>query len=365
MTKICYKKDSRGRIRVTEFHLDGSSIIHKSGLLDGKLKVTVVPCKPKNVGRSNETTGEQQAVLELNARYKKKLDEGYFTTIQQAQNEVVILPMLAHSVKLDKLIFPVITSPKLDGMRCLGQADVDNISSKLISRKGKTISTLKHITLPLVSTSDGIRFDAWFDGELYSHGDDFQTNMSLIKKYRQRETERITYHVYDIFIPDSELGYRERHKILQDTCHSIDNIEVVPYLQAHSLDELKAIHSEYLSQGYEGTMVRIDEVPYELNRRSHSLLKYKDFMDETYEIIDIVPNEKSVTQGTVVCVFTNGEVKVAFKCGMKMSHKQREELLINREDYIGMIAEVRFFEKSQNGVPRFPVCHGIRLDKGN
>ena len=48
---------------------------------------------------------------------------------------------------------------------------------------------------------------------------------------------------------------------------------------------------------------------------------------------------------------------------MKFSHKEREEILTNKVDYIGKIAEVRFFEYSEDGIPRFPVCHGFRLDK--
>ena len=48
---------------------------------------------------------------------------------------------------------------------------------------------------------------------------------------------------------------------------------------------------------------------------------------------------------------------------MKFSHKEREEMLTNKSDYIGMIAEIRFFEYTDDGIPRFPVCYGFRLDK--
>jgi len=346
MIKSCYKKDSKGRIRVTHFKVEGSDIITMSGLLNGKLKETVIPCKPKNIGRSNETTAEQQALLELESRYKKKLDEGHFPTLDEAENSKVLLPMLAHSVKLNKLVYPVIVSPKLDGMRAMGN------NTKIISRKGKEVNTLPHIVLP---DTNG----AWLDGELYAHGKDFQTNMSLIKKYRKGLTEDVKYHVYDIYIPNGEHSYIERHKELSKLCCGIDNVEVVPYKLADSEEELIAVHKEYLSLGYEGTMVRVNGVPYELNKRSHSLLKYKDFIDEVYEIIDIVPNDKTPTHGTIVCELGG----ITFKCGMKMSHEAREEMLLNRDSYIGKQAEVRFFEYSNNGVPRFPVCVGIRNDK--
>lgn len=360
MRKECFKKDSKGRLRVTTFETNGCNIVTRSGLVSGKLKETIIPCKPKNIGRSNETTCEEQALLELESRYKKKLDEGYFSSVTEAESTLVILPMLAKSVNLNKLKYPVITSPKLDGMRCMGQANIDTITSNLVSRKGKKIETVNHITIPLVRSDNEIVFDAWLDGELYSHGEDFQTNMRLIKKYRENETERIKYHVYDIYIPNTDYTYTQRHKILTDACkYANDTVEVVPYKIANNEDELKAIHTEYLNQGYEGTMIRIDDCNYELDKRSDSLLKYKDFIDNTYQIVEIIPNEKTPTQGTVVCKLNNG----TFKCGMKMSHKDREELLTNKDKYIGSTAEVRYFETSQDGVPRFPVCVGIRLDK--
>ena len=48
---------------------------------------------------------------------------------------------------------------------------------------------------------------------------------------------------------------------------------------------------------------------------------------------------------------------------MKFSHAEREEILINKENYIGKTAEIRFFEYTEDGIPRFPVAVGIRLDK--
>lgn len=359
MRKACYKKDSKNKIRVTFFSLEGSNIVTSSGLLDGKLKETVIPCKPKNLGKINETTGEQQAELELLSRYRKKLDEGYFSTIEEAEDEVVILPMLAKSVNLDKLVFPVIVSPKLDGMRCMGRAGEDGNSDYFKSRKGKEITTLPHISLPLVTMDGSLHLDAWFDGEMYSHKDDFQTNMSLIKKYRKGLTERVKYHVYDLYVPNTPMKYTERHSLLKKLVPIYDGspVEVVPYFIVNSINELNSKHQEFLNNGYEGSMVRINEVPYELNKRSSSLLKYKDFIDEVYEIVDIIPNDKTPTQGTVVCRLED----TTFKCGMKMSHEEREEILSNKDDYIGELAEVRFFEYSSTGIPRFPVCHGLRF----
>jgi len=339
-----YKKDSKGKIRVTIFNTDKQYLHMHSGLLNGKLKETILECTPKNVGRSNETTAEQQAKIELQSRVKKKIDEGYFHNLKEAEESIVVLPMLAKTCKLLNLQYPVIISPKLDGMRAMFN------KGQFKSRKNKLIDTVGHIKLE--------QLEHWYlDGELYSHGDNFQTQMKLIKKYRKGETERIKFHIYDVYIPDSKLSYVERHSLLLEVSGS--NFEVVPYEIVNNEQELKDAHSKYIRQGYEGSMIRINDIPYELNKRSNSLLKYKDFYDITALVIDVVPNKQSPTQGTVVCEL-NGNT---FKCGMKMSHEDREELLQNKDKYIGLTAEVRFFEYSDTGVPRFPICHGFRLDK--
>ena len=51
---------------------------------------------------------------------------------------------------------------------------------------------------------------------------------------------------------------------------------------------------------------------------------------------------------------------ITFNCGMKFSHAEREEILANKEKYIGKKAEVRFFEYTDGGLPRFPICYGFR-----
>ena len=48
---------------------------------------------------------------------------------------------------------------------------------------------------------------------------------------------------------------------------------------------------------------------------------------------------------------------------MKYSHEEREDFLTNKKKYIGKPAEIRFFEYTDAGIPRFPVMVGIRLDK--
>ena len=118
-------------------------------------------------------------------------------------------------------------------------------------------------------------------------------------------------------------------------------------------------HKQFVALGYEGTMVRLDDGEYLKNGRSSSLLKYKDFIDEVFTIKDIIPAEQRPDWGKPVFEIDGKE----FSAGMRYSHEDRIDFLQNKEQYIGKTAEVRFFEMTDDGVPRFPVMYGIRLDK--
>lgn len=348
VNKSLYKLDSKGKVRILTVSTDKGKLMQESGLLDGKRVTHISTSKPKNVGRSNETNATEQAVLEAESKLKKKLDEGYFETIKEAENEVVVLPMLAKSYgdeqhKIDWSTAYV--QPKLDGQRCL-KNDV-----QMISRQGKQIKTLPHIekTFPHI--------DDYFDGELYSHGDNFQENMKMIKKNGEN-TINVKYHVYDMVLNSP---FSERYALLKVLVEveKDPNVILVPTYKVTSFDEVVAWHKRFIEDGYEGTMVRWGDDGYKTNGRSSNLLKYKDFLDVACKVVDVLPSDKRPEQGVLQCEI-NGKM---FGCGMRFGHDERSEILTNKQDYIGQMAEIRFFEYSDDGIPRFPVCVGFRLDK--
>ncbi len=78
---ILYKKDSKGKIRFVEIYSNENRVIQKHGIIDGKVVYNESECVGKNIGKLNETSPEEQAILEANAKIVKKLDEGYFKSI--------------------------------------------------------------------------------------------------------------------------------------------------------------------------------------------------------------------------------------------------------------------------------------------
>ena len=348
-----YKKDSRGKLRYLFISTEGNEIVQYSGIVGGKEVVNRSKCVAKNIGRSNETTAEEQALSEANAKFVKKLKEGYFKTQDEALKSVVYLPMLAKvfGKKEKRVKYPCYAQAKLDGMRGLANCGNDTLTS----RSGNKITTLDHITNNLP-----IQPGLILDGELYAHGETFQENMRMIKKYRKGKTEQIKYHVYDLVM---DRPFKERLRILKDLCSKHSNVlEYVPTIEINSKKELMEFHALNISQGYEGTIVRHGDDGYKLNGRSSSLLKLKDFHDLALTLKDVVPSEKRTTHCKTIFEW-KGAINNELGAGISLSHAEAEDLLTNKNKYIGKTCELRFFEYSDTGVPRHPVMYGFRLDK--
>lgn len=362
-----FKTDSKGKVRVLHVWTLNGELNQESGLLLGSKVLHTKTCKIKNAGKSNETTAQEQAIAQAISKVAEKLKEGYFLTEEEAKTIEVVMPMLALSYNDEKSKIkwdnPVYISPKMDGMRC--HIVVENGIVTLISRAGKEIITLQHIKdaiKPIISSTSKFILD----GECYYHGS-FQENMRLIKKVRPGETEKVCFVMYDIV---STKPYIERYnfaKLIVEKCKS-DVIKLVETIQIDSETDLIIHHKDWLSKGFEGSMLRHGpDDGYSSNKRSKYLLKYKDFQDIALPIHDVVPSDAIPEHGQFI-FYQKGAKGHAYGddyigCGMKFSHEERKEMLLNKDQYVNKIAELRYFEKSESGILRFPICIGIRLDK--
>jgi DNA ligase-1 len=367
MYKKIYKKDNNGNLRFLEISTFEDGLAQTSGI-EGTDNPVVHRkfCKGKNIGKSNETSPSEQAILEGESVVRIKLTKGYFETIEEAEKEDVIMPMLAcdyfkYEKKIDFRDHWYV-QPKFDGMRCLAFIASDGYV-KLMSRAGNEITTMDHIKKQLSK----IGLDVILDGELYVHGENFQENMKYIKKYKSGLSERIDFHVYDVV---EEGTFQDRSSKVSRIINSgipYQSIKTVKTFACLDLEALKLFHSKFIKEGYEGTMLRKRASKYKINGRSVELLKYKDFKDLSLPILDIVPDDSDPTKGSPVYTWNGArDHKLGndiLGSGIRASHEKRREMLLNKQDYIGKIYEVRFFEYSDKGVPRFPITIGERLDK--
>jgi len=381
-----YKKSSKGKLQEWQVRAEQLETIHGSsttaysvvvshGLVGGKIQTTAGKeiNEGKNLGKANYTTPEMQAMSEAESLHQKRLDKGYVPDAEEAMNITIIRPMLADKYeKMKKHInFPCYVQPKLDGARCLATRTMDG-KITLFSRGGKHFFFLDHIRKEVAQLLENQYDITILDGELYSDELTFQEIMSVIKKSKTppdpEMMAKIEYHVYDGFDTRRlDTPMKERQGLLngmfafasdgkflrEDTA-----VQQVDSWTAENEDDVSGYYDMFIQAGYEGAIVRDFSLLYKLNGRSNKLLKVKAFLDFEYRIIGAAECQGN-DAGTVkwICDFGDGRT---FTCRPKGTREMRRSWWINREEFMGKMLTVEFFEFTDDGLPRFPVGKGVR-----
>jgi len=361
-----YKKTKTGKVQEWTIEVKGNQYRTISGQTDGeKITNEWTDCDIKNAGRANATTPEEQAIKEAEAKRKKKLESGYFESIEDINKVQYFEPMLAQKYEDHEINYPVYSQPKLDGIRCILTKD------GMFSRNGKKIISAPHIRQNLDLFFKDYP-NAILDGELYcdKFANDFNKICSLVKRTKPTDKEleesadSIQYWVYDApiigLLNQSDLFY-DRYELVSNalTKRKYNSIVVVTTLKVGKEEELTQAYELYMENGYEGQMVRLNK-DYE-NKRSKYLLKRKEFMDEEFKILDVVEGEGN-RKGTAGYMTFKNKVGRAFKSNIKGDFDYLAKLLKDKNKIIGKKATIKFFNYTPDEVPRFPYVIAIDRD---
>lgn len=361
-----YKKTKTGKIQEWTIEVKGNQYRTISGHTDGEKIINEwTDCDVKNAGRANATTPEEQAIKEAEAKRKKKLESGYFESIKDINKVQYFEPMLAHKYEDHEIPYPVFSQPKLDGIRCIVTKD------GMFSRNGKKIISAPHIRKNLEKFFKDYP-NAILDGELYcdKFANDFNKICSLVKRTKptdeelQESADSIQYWVYDapiIGLLDQKDSFYRRYELVSDALNKRKyiSIVIVTTLKVNNQKELDQAYEMYMEQGYEGQMVRLDRI-YE-NKRSKFLLKRKDFMDEEFNILEVVEGEGNRKGTAGYMVFKNKHGRT-FKSNIKGDFAYLAQLLKDKNKLVGKKATIKFFNYTPDDVPRFPYVIAIDRD---
>jgi DNA ligase-1 len=365
---ILYKRTELGQIQTWQICVENDSFYTIEGILNGTLttsKPTV--CSGKNISKQNETSPQVQAEKQATAKWKKKQETGYVTDINNIDIESFFQPMLAKKYLeyQHDITFPVLVSYKIDGARLVA------MKNGCWTRNNKQYFSCPHINEILKPLFD--KHPNWvIDSEIYSHDIPFEEIMSIVRKTKpteediKRSKEIVKIYIFDGVVDDTTLGFSKRFEIIQNEITKIIGptkyIQFVPTTLIYKPEQIYEYHDLFVAQGYEGLMVRIDDKPYE-NKRSKYLLKYKQFLDEEFKIVDILEGigQRSGMAGKIVCELKNKETVEA---GIRGGESYYIELLKNKKNYIGKLATIRYQGYTDKGSLRFPVAININpLDR--
>lgn len=382
-------------IEVNSNELGHGEITQETGQVGGKMTPrgrTIT--KGKNIGKANETTPYEQACLEAESDWNKKLKEGYKTLqwlinkkgvditsqgkLMHEDDYAKILfkelnithntdhndrtkPMLADKWKKHKtrVNYPVLVQPKYNGVRC--KLLIENGKPILLSREGEVYS-VPHITdyfnslkiarlgrdsvfVSELMASTGTELD----GEIYLHGKALQDIVHLIKTPSLLSTE-LYYVVYDTASKyEQDQRIKDRDNLLLTV--GVDTpIRKSKERFCYNEKDVMEYFAECRKEGYEGSIVRQQNTKYYFGFRDKALLKIKETMSAEFRIIgtnfakDDAPDEDFVWK----CETPEG---LHFEVKPHGTVAERINQYENRNDYIGKNLQLEFHEYTKDKIP--------------
>lgn len=297
-------------------------------------------------------------------------------------------PMLAGTVPIlpgtnpplfdfSKVSFPLLLSPKLDGVRMTVQ------NGKVWSRE------LKPLRSRWVNSTYSTKKLEGCDGELV-HGAPTAEDCfnATVRALRTDGPPDVGYYVFDHNDGAQGKTFEARYRTLQQVVRdsSIMTLHRLPQIQVGCEADLYALERTLLAEGYEGMIGRSLNSPYKQGRSTLNqgwLLKFKRFVDGEGIVIGFVEGEhnanearKSPTGRTVRSSAKAGKIpngklgalivrdindRVIFNIGSGFTEALAIEIWNNRTKYLGKIAKFKSQAIGRVDKPRIPVFKGWRL----
>lgn len=394
-------RDTKGKIRIAiiSYELINANdpqtryfLIHRiSGQFGGKR--TKQPDKKVERGKASRNLWEQ-VLLEAKHLVKEKLDKGYkkldkdpdeysieeleeiLGSIITGQNNIP-KPMLAKQA--DKVTNSKIydkswyASRKIDGLRALiymGDDQKLHTSSRgAMNYDAAMCEILNHPTLiQIFKENPGIILD----GECYHHGMTLQQLNSVARTQKTVvDYDVLQFYWYDIV--DVNSTFDERWALMNDIKDKFNlifdpdktfeygelRIQFVPQILISGYDNMIKLHNDYVSEGWEGLVIRDPDKTYRPNGRTNDMIKIKKYSDMEVEVIDYELGLRGSEDMTFRCKLSNGIEFLAKPFG---DRKLKEEYVTNFEsEYKNKLATIKYFYLSDTGVPLQPSLKSFRI----
>ena len=367
---LMHKIGNNGVMYLWQIGFDGSNLLishgtHGSMTLDPPTKVT-----ENSSGKSMLQQGYQEAL----SKFRNKFYDGYIrvgsteTPMIKAMKGV---PYKQGSVKK----FPVLISPKLDGIRIL----ISISKTGDISFRTRLNRSLTHFTTIEEQIKKILMYlppGCTLDTEFYCHGMNLQQIISAVKTTERihPDLDKIKCNIFDIFYPEnppSEIRYQLLYSIfskMNEEDIEYPNLALVPQYLVHSHEQIIATKDHFVKCGFEGAFFRLcangakpGTKEYEMSQykpgRCTRAFKVKDFQDEEGIIVGVVAAEGS-EQGLALLVIRdklNIETVIRFGAAEDRLKWMGEPRLV-----IGKKFTFKFVNRGENGKPRQPTGVGFR-----
>ncbi len=286
-------------------------------------------------------------------------------------------PLLSGKVTdFNKVQYPVLASPKLDGIRAIVK------DGTLLSRSLKPIRNVYISSILSIPELEGV------DGELIVGSGTsellFRTTSSGVMS--TEGCPEFTYWVFDMH--NRSEGFTARFAHLAHLLAK-DNIPVQVKVLEHTLintpEELAEYEEYHVGQGFEGVMIRSLDGKYKYGRSTDAegiLLKVKRFEDAEAEVVGFEERmhnanvatknalghtERSSHQENLVgrgdlgnLIVKDPQTGVEFSIGTGFTDEERKSIWLNQRNHLGQLVKYKYVPYGNYDKPRHPVFQGFR-----
>lgn len=401
MNHSLISRDSKGKIRVVKISYEWDEeqhgfVIHRTtGLLKGKM--TEQPDIIILKGKASRTL-QQQVDLEYASNKKKYLDKGYKelesdidTYSEEKLSEILgevrtgqngcPKPQLAKQADkvtsrktFDKKYWG---SRKIDGLRCLiylgDDGELHTASRGAMNYDAAMYEIISHPKLiQLFKDNPGLIMD----GECYKHGYSLQQLNSIARtQVKAVDYEILQFYWYDIV--DLNATATERINKINNLSKSLNltfdpekefkdgelRIQHVPHVEVSGWDNIIKLHNDYVEEGWEGLVIRLQDSVYGPNKRTNDWIKVKVYKQDTFKVVGIEQGLRHYEDMVFILETKEGK---QFKAKPFGDRNQKMEYTDNFEKlYKGHLGDVKYFYYSDDNTPLQPSFIAFRFDLEN
>lgn len=291
---------------------------------------------------------------------------------------MITRPLLAATLEdINSLRFPVLATPKLDGIRVL------KVGGKAVTRKFKPVPNT-HIREVLEKyLPDGV------DGEIMTPGT-FNDIQSKVMSFDGKP--EFTFYAFDYVKDSLTKPYKDRMLDMLNDLESVVRDSTLPFsinlltpVLVRTIEELLELESQCLEHGFEGVMIRQPDSKYKCGRstpKEQILMKLKRFLDAEARVIGFEEkmhndnaqekdefglSKRSSKKDGLQPTNTLGALLVEdittgikFGIGSGFDNALKKEIWDNRTKYMGKLVKYKYQPVGQKEAPRFPVFLGFR-----
>ena len=268
-----------------------------------------------------------------------------------------------------------VVTQKLDGFRSVVEINDGKIVA-IRTRKGKLLNNLNELSIKLEEALPETCHYI-FDGELlmndndgrWTSGERFQQTSKQVSAKGQAHD--VAFHIfdalpYDEFVKGISIDtYNKRRKLMNEIREN-ELVKVVPVLGTCTKGEISTWSDFATENNWEGVMLNDPNARYE-TKRHKGLLKVKKMHTADLMIVGFEEAIDGKNRGGLKSLIVQLDDENTVNVASGLTEEQRVDIWSNKDQYLGKIVEVKYFEETVNQHGgrslRFPVVLRFRDDK--